>query len=281
MPHPLLELGGTGPLVHLSPANGFPPETYLPGLAPVLADHRIVSLPPRALWPDAGPPPDRPGTWLTLAEDLLAGIRTHSLPPFIAVGHSFGAVASLLAAVQEPARFRGLALLDPTILPPRIMAQLREQRRQGEMSFRPLVQGARKRRDRFGDESEAFSYWRGKPLFADWPDDAVRRYTRAMLRPSGEGDFVLAWPGAWEAHYYESFYTESWDAVERLDPSLPVLIAGGAESDTLLPETTALLLEKLPQARQVTIPGFGHLFPQAAPEPTGEVLADWMQGLES
>lgn len=281
MPHPLLELGGTGPLVHLAPANGFPPETYLPALAPVLAGHRVVSLPPRALWPDAGPPPDRPGTWLTLADDLLAGIRKHSLPPLVAVGHSFGAVASLLAAVLEPERFRGLALLDPTILPPTIMAQLREQRRLGEMSFRPLVQGARKRRDRFGDESEAFSYWRGKPLFADWPDDAVRRYTRAMLTPSGEGGFVLAWPGGWEAHYYESFYTESWDAVERLDSSLPVLIVGGAESDTLLPETSALLLEKLPQARHVTIPGYGHLFPQAAPEPTGEVLADWMQRLES
>lgn len=279
MPHPLLELGGTGPLVHLLPANGFPPETYLPALAPVLAGHRVVSLPPRALWQDAGPPPDRPGTWLTLAEDLLAGIRKHSLPPLVAVGHSFGAVASLVAAALEPARFRGLALLDPTILPPAIMAGLREQRRLGEMSFRPLVQGARKRRDRFGDESEAFAYWRGKPLFADWPDDAVRRYTRAMLTPSGEGDLVLAWPGAWEAHYYESFYTESWDAVERLDSSLPVLIVGGAESDTLLPEATALLLEKLPQARHVTIPGYGHLFPHAAPEPTGAVLADWMQEL--
>ena len=280
MTHPLIELGGSGPVVHLAPANGFPPETYLPALAPLLAGHRIVSLPPRAMWPDAGPPPDHPGTWLTLGEDLQAGIQEHSLPQLVAVGHSFGAVASLLAAVKDPARFRGLALLDPTILPPPIMDQVREQRRRGEMSFRPLVQGARKRRDRFSSESEAFSYWRGKPLFADWPDDAVRRYTRAMLRPTGQGDFTLTWPGAWEAHYYESFYTESWDAVERLDRSIPVLLVGGSESDTLLPEATALLLEKLPRARHVTIPGYGHLFPHAVPEQTGLILGDWIAGLE-
>jgi pimeloyl-ACP methyl ester carboxylesterase len=280
MTHPLIELGGTGPVVHLAPANGFPPETYLPALAPLLAGHRVVSLPPRAMWPDAGPPPDGPGTWLTLGGDLRAGIQEHALSPLIAVGHSFGAVASLLAAVKDPAGFRGLALLDPTILPPPIMDQVREQRRRGEMSFRPLVQGARKRRDRFGSESEAFSYWRGKPLFADWPDDAVRRYTRAMLRPTGEGDFTLTWPAAWEAHYYESFFTESWDAVERLDRSIPVLLVGGSESDTLLPEATALLLEKLPRARHVTIPGYGHLFPHAAPEQTGLILGDWVAGLE-
>lgn len=279
MTHPLMELGGHGPVVHLAPANGFPPATYLPALAPLMADHRVVSLPPRAMWPDGGPPPETPGSWIGLGEDLLAGIRQHALAPLIGVGHSFGGVATLVAAVRDRARFRALALLDPTILPPAIMEQLGEQRRRGEMSFRPLVQGARKRKDRFAGEEEAFAYWRGKPLFADWTDEAVRRYTRAMLRPSESGDYTLTWSGAWEAHYYESFYTDSWEEVARLDPSLPVLIVGGAQSDTLLPEAVALLLERVPWATHLTIPGYGHLFPQAAPEQTGRILADWVAGL--
>lgn len=279
MPHPLVELGGHGPVVHLAPANGFPPETYLPALAPLLPDHRIVSLPPRAMWPDAGPPPETPGSWTTLGEDLLAGIRQHDLPPLIAVGHSFGAVASLLAAVRDRPRFRALAMLDPTILPPSIMDQLRAQRRTGEMSFRPLVQGARKRRERFSSEKEAFSYWRGKPLFTDWSDDAVARYAKAMLRPNGDGDFILTWPGAWEAHYYESFYTESWDDIGKLDPTLPILIVGGTESDTLLPEARDLLRERIPWATRKTLPGYGHLFPHAVPEQTGRILAEWVSGL--
>src|ERR1041384_8108221 len=128
MAYPLFDLGGTGPLVHLAPANGFPPETYTSALEPLLPHHRVVSLPPRAMWSEAGPRPDQRGGWAPLAEVLLGGMRRHELPPVVPVGHSFGGVASLLAAVREPARFRSLALLDPTILPPAMMDRLTEQR---------------------------------------------------------------------------------------------------------------------------------------------------------
>jgi len=279
MTQPLIELGGRGSLVHLAPANGFPPHSYRPALEPLLSDHRVISLPPRALWLDAGEPPDAPGSWSALADDLLAGIRAHQLPPLIAIGHSFGAVASMLAAVRDRSRFLALALLDPTIFPPAMMDELRAQRDRGETSFRPLVQGARKRRGQFTTLAEAFSYWRGKPLFADWSDDAVRRYAKSMLRATGEGDYRLSWPGAWEAYYYESFYTDSWADVGRLDPTLPLLVIGGSESDTLLPEATALLREKLPWATHMTIPGYGHLFPHAAPEQTGRMLRGWVDSL--
>ena len=279
MAHPLIELGGRGPLIHVAPANGFPPHSYRPAVAPLLTDHRVVSLPPRAMWLDAGAPPETPGSWTSLRDDLLDGMGEHQLPPLIGVGHSFGAVVSLLAAVKERSRFRALALLDPTILPPAMMNEIREQRQRGEMQFRPLVQGARKRRDRFNALSEAFSYWRGKPLFTDWSDDMVTRYAKSMLRATGAGDFTLSWPGAWEAHYYESFYSESWDDVARLDRSLPVLVVGGSESDTFLPEAVALLREKLPWATYLTIPGYGHLFPHAAPEQTGRILRGWVDEL--
>jgi pimeloyl-ACP methyl ester carboxylesterase len=188
-------------------------------------------------------------------------------------------VTSLLAAVKDRSRFRALALLDPTIFPPAMMDEIREQRRRGETSFRPLVQGARKRRGRFSTLSEAFSYWRGKPLFTDWSDNAVTRYAKSMLRATGTGDFTLSWPGAWEAHYYESFYTETWDAITRLDRTLPVLVVGGSESDTFLPDAKELLREKLPWATQMTVPGYGHLFPHAAPEQTGRILRGWVDQL--
>ena len=276
MPHPLIELGGVGPPVVLFPANGFPPETYVPALRPLMARHRVVSLPPRALWSDAGPPPAMPGSWVTLGDDLLTGWRLHGLASAIVVGHSFGGVAALLAAARESWRFKALALLDPTILPPAIMEEYRLLRERGLMSARPLVQAARKRRDRFESEPEAFAYWRGKPLFADWSDDAVWRYTRAMLRPSADGGFALTWPAAWEAHYYESFYPPSWEEVDRLPGDLPILVVGGTTSDTFLPEAVALMRAKLPLATHRTIAG-GHLFPHSAPVETGRMLAEWVE----
>jgi pimeloyl-ACP methyl ester carboxylesterase len=276
MPHPLIDFGGSGPLVLLLPANGFPPETYLPALEPLLARHRIVSLPPRAMWDDAGPVPSAPGSWLTLADDLLEGMRRHALATALVIGHSFGAVSGLLAAVREPARFSALALLDPTIFPPSLMAELAEQQRAGQAASRSLVQRALTRRDRFASEAEAFAYWREKRLLSDWNDAALWRYTRALLRPSAEGGFTLSWRRDWEAHYYESVYTESWEALGKLDPALPLLVVRGETSDTFLPEAAALLQASIPSAVQRTIPGRGHLFPQSAPAETGRILSEWL-----
>ena len=279
MTYPLLELGGQGPLVHLAPANGFPPATYRAALAPVLAGHRVVNLPPRAMWFPVPPPPGAPGGWEGLADDLLAGLTAHALPPLVAIGHSFGAVATLIAAARAPERFRALALLDPTIVTPPIMDQLREQKRRGEPAIRPLAQGARKRRDRFDSPGEAFDYWREKPLFRDWSDEAVRVYAEAMLRPLPGGGYTLAWSPLWEAWYYESFHTETWSEVARLPNTLPVLVVGGERSDTFLPEARALLADALPWGTHRVLSGHGHLFPQSAPEATGRMLSEWLSGL--
>jgi len=278
MAYPLIELGGHGPPLILLPANGFPPETYVPALEPLRPRYRVVSLPPRALWDDVGAPPEGPGTWLTLAADLLEGMRRHALSPAIAIGHSFGAVAALLAAVRAPKHFRGLALLDPTILPAGVLAEFEQERLRGEASSRPLVRGALTRRSRFASEQEAFAYWRRRSLFADWSDAALRRYTAAMLRPVEDG-FVLAWPPAWEAHYYESVYTESWNELGRLDAALPLLVVRGERSDTFLPDAAERFAAEVPWAVQRAIPGHGHLFPQSAPGETSRILAEWLETL--
>jgi pimeloyl-ACP methyl ester carboxylesterase len=279
MPPPLLDLGGRGPLVHLAPANGFPPATYLPALTPILPRHRVVCLPPRAMWFPTPPVPDAPGEWDGLADDLLAGIEAHGLPPLLAIGHSFGAVATVIAAARAPARFRALALLDPTIFIPPVLDQIREQKRRGELASRPLAQGARKRRDRFESAQEAFAYWREKALFRDWSDDAVRRYAAAMLRPAPDGGFTLSWSPLWEAWYYESIHTETWSALARLPDTLPILVIGGERSDTFLPEARALLAGALPRGTHRVLPGHGHLFPHSAPEETGRMLSEWLSGL--
>ena len=147
------------------------------------------------------------------------------------------------------------------------------------VGFRPVVEGAGRGGRRFNSGEEAFAYWRVKPLFANWSDEALWRYTRAMLRPLDEGGFTLTWSPAWEAHYYESFYPGTWEEIPGLDPSLPVLVVGGATSDTLVPEAVARLRERIPWGTHLTMAGQGHLFPHSAPEETGRVLSEWLSGL--
>lgn len=279
MPHPLLEFGGHGPILQLAPANGFPPAVYTPLLGPLTSRFRVVCLPPRAMWPDAGEPPAEPGSWEDLAEELLEGMRRHGLTDVIGVGHSFGGVALLLAAVRDRARFRGLCLLDPTIPPPSLLERLRASSAGLEPYRQRLAHQARRRRAEFRNAEEAFAYWRQKPLFADWTDDALWLYTHHMLEPTETGGFTLSWSPAWEGHYYESLYTGTWSDIERLDPGLPVLVIGGGTSDTFLPDAAEVLRSELPHARIEVVQGFGHLFPLAAPDATRDILERWLAGV--
>ncbi len=274
---PLYEYGGQGQVIHMALANGFPPATYTPLLHPLTAHYRVLSLPPRALWPDAGPAPTEPSSWREVTMDLLAGLHHYALEGVIAVGHSFGAVASMLAVIEQPQRFRGLVLLDPTFLPLPVLEMVQAAHTQGIMPRIPLIEQAQVRRDHFADASEAFTYWRAKSLFKDWTDDALWVYTHAMLRPADEGaGLQLTWPRDWEAYYYMSIITEVWDELPKLRGLLPTLILAGETSDTYLPASAAQVREILPDATHVTLPG-GHLFPHTAPDAARALIEDWLR----
>jgi pimeloyl-ACP methyl ester carboxylesterase len=276
MNHPLIDLGGSGPLIHIAVANVFPPQTYLPIFDSLLSRYHLVSLPPRALWPGIGAPPQT-GSWRDLADDLLNGLRQHNLTDVIAVGHSFGAIVSLLAALREPDRFRGLCLLDPTVFPPEVMRSIQARRQQGEPLRLPLIEGALARRREFANQDEAFAYWRGKGLFADWSDDALWRYTRSMTRPAADG-LELVWSPEWEAYYYSTLYADTWDDLPALHAlHLPTLVVQGEITNTFSTESLDHMRAMLPDAIYATIPYHGHLFPHSAPEATRAILSQWLE----
>jgi pimeloyl-ACP methyl ester carboxylesterase len=275
MPQPLFTFGGHGPIMHIAVANGFPPQTYAPLLQRFTARYRVVCLPPRALWPDNPPVPEQPGSWRSVADDLLAGLRQYDLTGVIAVGHSFGGIASMLAALDEPQRFRALIMLDPTIPKPEWLHMIKEVQETGQTEMIPLVQSARRRRRNFDSVDDAYTYFKSKPLFADWPDETVRLYAESMTRPSGSG-LELTWTPEWEAHYYRSIYIPIWETLSRLGGLLPTLIIRGGATDAFADESVQQVQSILPAASLVDIPGHGHLFPQSAPDETRRVIEQWL-----
>ena len=233
----------------------------------------------RALWPDPGPPPREPGTWADLGEDIAAGLVEHDLGDVVAIGHSFGAVASLVAAVRSPDRIRALCLLDPTMVLAEQIDRIYRLDAHGVRQHRLAVK-ARERRHEFESEQDAFTYWRPKSLFHDWSDEAVWRYVRCALKPKPDlSGFTLAWPAEWEAHYYEGLYEGSWAELDRLDPSMPVLVIRGATTDTFLPAAVERFRAARPSATIVDVAGHGHLFPQAEAGVTHRIVADWLGGI--
>ncbi|MCU0512165.1 MAG: alpha/beta hydrolase, partial [Anaerolineae bacterium] len=265
---PLLDYGGdpAAPPLHLAPANGFVPPTYTPLLRPLLAQYRVVCLPPRALWQPQPPPPEPAQDWRSLADDLLAGFGAYGLHQVIAVGHSFGGIASLLAVLAQPQRFRALILLDPTILSQEILALIRLARQQNLPI--PLAEGALRRRQHFASVDEAFAGFRRRALFQDWPDEALWLYAEHGTRPLPDGTRTLTWSAEWEAHYFNTGYAETWEVLPRLHGLLPTLIVRGETSDTYTAASAAAVAALLPAATHATIAGHGHLFPQSAPQAT-------------
>lgn len=273
--YPVYDFGGSGQVIHLALANGFPPATYTPLMQPFTARYRVLSLLPRALWPGEQPPTEL-RQWDTLADDLLAGMEEHGLNDVIAIGHSFGGIASMIAATRQPQRFRALCLLDPTFFRPEWMEWMEQMQRDGTSREFPLAQGALNRRRAFDSQQTAFDYFRGKRLFADWSDEALGLYVNSGTRPSTGGGVELVWSPEWEAYYFMTGYTRSWQVAPQLNGKLPMLVMRGVESDTFVPETAAMLREILPDMTYAEIPGHGHLFPHSAPAETRAIIEAWL-----
>lgn len=277
MPQTVYEFGGSGTPLHLALANGFPPHSYRPLLEPFTANYRVLSFPPRPLWTQP-PPPSSLRTWEDKATDLLAAFDTHNITGVVAMGHSMGAVATLIAAVREPERFRGVVLLDPTIFPPHLLWTFKALRMIGLEGRFPLVNKALKRRAQFTSTEEAFAYWRGKRLFTDWSDEVLRLYVEGLTQPSasGSGGVELAWSPQWEARYYETVYTNSWAMVSRYPTQVPLLIIRGTTSNTFFASVAKRVQTRLPSATFAEITGHGHLFPQSAPDQTRTMISEWL-----
>jgi len=278
MPQTLYEFSGDGPPMHIALANGFPPQVYTPLLEPFTSEYRVMSFPPRPMWTNP-PAPTTLATWEVAADDLLAAFDAHNVTDVIALGHSLGGVVTMLAAVKQPERFKGIVLLDPTIFPPHALRTLWLMRTVGLEGRFPLVQRALQRRAHFADEQEAFDYWRPKKLFKTWPDEQLWRYVDGLTQPDGNGGLELAWSPAWEARVYASVYTNSWRKVAQLDNLLPVLTLRGTATNTFLEPAAQTMRQRVPSMTYAELEGQGHLFPMEAPDETRAVIQAWLAGL--
>lgn len=280
MPQPLIELGGdkNAPIISLAPANGFVPQTYIPLLRPLMNDYRIVSTPTRALWGDGEAPElTIEHSWHDLSIDMLNAYEKFGLKDVIAMGHSFGGVMTLLAALQKPELFKAIILLDPVIMPHQICDWVISEHKKGNIAPFPLADLANRRRNSFQSVEEAFQNFHGKSIFKDWSDEVLRLYVEHGTIPSEDGSRRLTWSPAWEAFYYSCYYPYIWDEIPKLkDLDLPIYFIAAENSDAFVAEPVSAVQEILPDVSFTVFEGKEHLFPQAAPKETSQMIQDWL-----
>jgi pimeloyl-ACP methyl ester carboxylesterase len=263
--------------LHLSHANGFPPLTYQVLVNHLPQTYRVVGLQGRALWQPT-PPIEEFTSWETIADDLLAGLDELQLDSVIGVGHSMGGVATLIASVKQPQRFKAMILLDPTLLPPILLWAMRLVKNLPGIR-RPLIEQARTRKRSWESLEAAFERYRPRPLFQGWPDEALYDYIRAISQPDANGTLHLVYSPEWEARIYETIPLDGWSWVPRI--TVPTLVICGAQSDTFRPRSARHWRKLRPDLAVISIPQAGHFVPMQAAETVAHYMVRFISTLDS
>ncbi len=129
-----------------------------------------------------------------MSDDLLDGLKGIGAQKVIGIGHSLGGVLTLYAAVKQPDLFSRVILIDPTMIAPKLLRQMKIMKLFGLEARSYLIKGALRRKKTWESEEAAYHYFRGRTLFKNWSDEMVKTYTESMTAISAEGGVQLIYP---------------------------------------------------------------------------------------
>lgn len=255
---PFEDFGGKGDTLHLAHANGFPPRTYQQIVQQLTPHYRVLALHARPLWPAAQPHSFT--SWQQGADDLIAFLDQQQIKNCIGVGHSFGAICTVLAANKRPDLFKALVLIEPVVLPswyyylsalPKSLVK----------RLNPLVKKTLERTDAWSNRQQVFKSFRNKKVFTQLSDQALWDYVNAVTSETNNG-VALNYSKHWEAQIFLTV-TNPWNELKKLRH--PFLAVRGQTSDTILPSAWQRWKSINTTGELIEIENAGHLVPLEQP----------------
>jgi pimeloyl-ACP methyl ester carboxylesterase len=273
--NPVFDFVGTGPVLHFANANGYPPAAYTPLFEHLTPNYHVMAMHSRPLQPGADPAGLR--GWSELADELIEFLDQAGARGWVGVGHSLGAVVTVLAALRRPELFRALVAIEPVFFNPLKLMAYDVFRSLGLAGLvHPLVRVTRRRRRTFASAGEMYGRYRLAPVFSRIDDRGLRAYVDAAARPraDGEQEVELVITPEWEARIYATGPFNLWPQLGRL--SVPLLVIRGAESDAFDRGALKALRNRLPKATLVDVPSAGHLLPLEKPAVVAQLILDFV-----
>lgn len=244
-------------------------------MQPFLEKYRVIGIKHRPLW--EGAQISEVKSWHRIADDLIDFLDQQGAQQIIGVGHSLGAVSTLLAAEKRPDLFRALVLIEPALLPPRLRFWIRLTPHALRMRI-PIVQTALRRRDTWESPQALFNYYRPKRVFSQLSDSVLWDFVKFGTRETADGQITLAYSKEWEAHIY-SRITPIWRSMRRVHTPTFAIRAG--KSDTVSPESWAYWQKMQPSADFLEIPDTTHLLPLERPLALAQTVLTYLDKLTS
>ena len=262
------DLGGSGPTTLFAHATGFHAHcwtavtAHLPQLHSIAYDARgHGDTPVGPAW-EASDAVD----WTVYGDDAADVAATlQGDGPILAVGHSMGGAALLMAALRAPERFRGLVVYEPIAMPKDVIPS----GGQGNM----LANGARRRRSSFPSFEDAIANYSAKPPMNVFTPEAMEAYVRFGCAPGADGEVHLKCAPEHEARTYEAGGNhDTWDRLG--DITVPVWVLCGLPQPMQPSDRTEELASRIPGARYIQIDHLGHFGPMQAPAEIARIVAE-------
>ena len=267
------------PAVMLSHATGFHGRCFNPVVESLNTEYECTSFDFRG-YGDSNLPNDWSVTWQGYCDDALAIARSlQNKNQIIAVGHSMGATALVMAALIEPELFKALILYEPIIFP--------ESMRNAQTASHqpsPLAEGARRRRTTFASRDEAFANYSSKPPMNLFDEKSLRAYVDfgfndVRIAETYENCVVLKCNPEHEARTYETGTShETWEQLHLL--RVPAWIVAGAVAPIQPSSWSELIAKKIPNSKFIQWPDAGHFGPMQQPARLADLVRE-VDGLTS
>ena len=265
------ESGTTAPTVLFCHPTGFHGRCFEPTIESLVDEHECVSFDFRGHG-DSVVNPDWPIVWQGYGDDALA-IAKQISKPTIAVGHSMGGAALVMAALEAPQLFRALILYEPIIFP----SAIREIAKKNSGAS-PLAEGARRRRKTFASRAEAFANYASKPPMNAFDPRSLQAFVDHGFKDAS--DFVeLKCAPEYEARNFEmGAIHETWDQLKNLQT--PTWVVSGAQQTGQPSGFAARISEQVNNSHFVEWQDLGHFGPMQQPERLADLVRE-VDGLTS
>ncbi len=273
-----LDWGGDGPTAHIAHATGFCAGLYSP-LAKILSSRlRVVGMDYRGHGMTHAPAdPQTLKNWDTFADDLdLFFGRLGN--PVIAMGHSLGAVTSMMLAAKRPDLVKALILIDPTIMTQSLNMALFLAQKLGLTKIFPIVSGAARRNPIWPDKSTIMKTYSGRAPFNKWSNGFLESYLDHGFEELKDGKVKLRCEPAWESRCFATCPAGAWKIPSLL--KIPVLIIYGAESDVFLEKCARKFKVECPWVKLQKIDGVGHFVPMEKPRQTALSIFTFLEEIK-
>jgi pimeloyl-ACP methyl ester carboxylesterase len=271
-----LDWGGAGLQVHFMHGNGFCAGTYAPFIANLSDNLHIFASDVRGHGDSLNLNHRRIRNWQIFVKDLKAIIEQVMTPPIVGMGHSLGAVTTYMAAAEYPHLFSGIVLIDPVILPRRLLWLLAGLKLLGLTGKIPLARAARRRRRSFQGKKEALKLFAaGRGIFKTWHREFIDAYLECGLLEKDAETAVLKCDPELEAQIFESIPLNVWRYAKKI--TCPVLAIRGAVSDIFFADAAQRLTGSIADFELQTVPHSGHFPPMEKPEQCARFILDFIQ----